>query len=362
MMKIIALLGRPDEPTDAVEAYCGFLHAALSSRGVSTEVVRVGWHEHGWAAALQKLRANAEEWHGSWVFLQYTALAWSARGFPWRLLRILSLLRRAGARVGVVYHDPEPFTPIGGVGQIRRLVQVWTMKRALRMCDLAVFTVAPEKLSWLKSAPPRGTLIPVGANLPSDAAESATNPRASTIPTVSVFGVTGGRAGQEECTAIASAVAFAAREIGQLRLVVFGRNADSAEPGLRAALANAPVESQFYGVVPAEEIRRILCSCDVLLFVRGPISTRRGSAIAGIACGLPIIGWAGPETGAPITDAGIVFVEPSNTQQLGEALTRVLRDRSYRQSLADRSRDAQRKYFSWEVIAESYLEAMKRNS
>jgi glycosyltransferase involved in cell wall biosynthesis len=104
----------------------------------------------------------------------------------------------------------------------------------------------------------------------------------------------------------------------------------------------------------------MLSSSDVLLFVRGPISSGRGSAIAGIACGLPIIAFAGPETAAPITDAGIVLVSPEKKDALGEALVRVLNDREYRASLAERSRQAYTEYFSWQAIAARYAEALEK--
>ena len=59
--------------------------------------------------------------------------------------------------------------------------------------------------------------------------------------------------------------------------------------------------------MPGKDVVRSLTVSDVLLFVRGHISTRRGSAIAGIACGLPVIAFEGPETAAPITEAGLAL-------------------------------------------------------
>jgi glycosyltransferase involved in cell wall biosynthesis len=101
-----------------------------------------------------------------------------------------------------------------------------------------------------------------------------------------------------------------------------------------------------------------LACCDVLLFVRGGISSRRGSAIAGIACGLPVVALDGPETASPITEAGVVFADPKRQSGLGEALLRVLSDAEYRGLLAERSRRAQEKYFSWRAIAARYAEAL----
>jgi glycosyltransferase involved in cell wall biosynthesis len=106
-------------------------------------------------------------------------------------------------------------------------------------------------------------------------------------------------------------------------------------------------------------VEALLRSSDVLLFVRGPISSRRGSAIAGIACGLPVIAFAGNETAAPITDAGVVLVPGGNETALGEALVRVLGDREYHARLAERSRAAYKKHFSWEAIASQYASLLK---
>jgi glycosyltransferase involved in cell wall biosynthesis len=113
------------------------------------------------------------------------------------------------------------------------------------------------------------------------------------------------------------------------------------------------------GVLPGAEIVRQMASCDVLLFVRGGISSRRGSAIAGIACGLPVVALEGQETGSPITEAGVVFADPKRQRGLGEALLKVLSDPEYRAVLAERSRRAQEKYFSWKAIAARYAEALR---
>ena len=87
-------------------------------------------------------------------------------------------------------------------------------------------------------------------------------------------------------------------------------------------------------------------------------SCERGSAIAGIACGLPVIGYAGPETAPPVTDAGVVLIAPEKKADLGEALVRVLTDEGYRTSLAERSRLAHRQHFSWEAIAARYARVL----
>jgi len=96
----------------------------------------------------------------------------------------------------------------------------------------------------------------------------------------------------------------------------------------------------------------------VSLFVRGAISSRRGSAIASIACGLPVIAFSGPETTFPITEAGVILVSPSNPSELVEALAHVLTDPAYRASLREQSRWAYGEHFSWKAIAEKYAQLL----
>jgi glycosyltransferase involved in cell wall biosynthesis len=358
--RVIALLGRPDAPTDAVEEYCRYLGEALIAEDFELSIERVAWAERGWTRAARALRRRARGWRGAWVLVQYTALAWSARGFPLRFPRILKTLKAAGVRVGVVFHDIEPFSGTRVIDKMRRRAQMRTMREALHLCDAAVFTVPMENISWIKNQSGKGFFIPVGANLPtSGQANSRKGISTSGKLSVAVFGITGGESGRWEIENIVAAVRFAASRVGNLRLIVLGRNAQSAEAELRNRFRDSGIELHVLGVLPADDVVRSLSISDVLLFVRGPISTRRGSAIAGIACGLPVIAFEGPETAPPITEAGLALFSPQRKGDLGDVLLRVLEDDHYRTSLAQRSWLAQQKYFSWHAIAARYAEFLR---
>jgi glycosyltransferase involved in cell wall biosynthesis len=95
-----------------------------------------------------------------------------------------------------------------------------------------------------------------------------------------------------------------------------------------------------------------------MLCVRGPLYPRRGSALAGIACGLPIVGYAGEADGTPIAEAGVELVPYGDQQALAEALERVLVDQALWQRLHHKSLEAQKRYFSWELIAEKFDKVM----
>ena len=353
----VFLLGRQDTPTDAVEDYCQYLADALRTHDFALELERVNWSENGWSAALRELRSKALGWRAHWVFVQYTALAWSERGFPLPFLRVLRVLRDAQARIAVVYHDPGAYAGTRWIDKIRRAAQLHTMHRALCGCDLAVVTVHPQNLDWLPANYNRVIFIPVGANLPPVAIRNESRPLHNP-PTIAVYGITGGGSGHQEMRVITHAVKFATQKLGALRLKAFGRNADTLERALREAFRDSLVQVQVSGVLPPAEIVREFYSSDVHLFVRGIISSGRGSAIAGIACGLPVIAFAGPQTGAPMTDAGLIFVSPENPQEAGEALMRVFSDASYRDALAARSRAVYEHHLSWTAIAARYAEGL----
>jgi glycosyltransferase involved in cell wall biosynthesis len=357
----IALLGRQDHPTDAVEDYCRFLADALRVRGVDVKLERVPWAERGWQVALSELPVRAANWRGKWVLIQYTALAWSARGFPLRLIRVIKKLRDAGVRIAVVFHDGEPYSGARMVDEMRRRIQLHTMQRALHYAEVAVFTVALSTISWMGNPPSKAVLIPVGANLPAAALRSRSSVQREDRPlSVAIFGITGGAAGDTEVAQIVAAMRFAAAKVGRLRLHAFGRNANAFESRLREALRGAAVDVQVEGMLPPEQIIEVLYDADALLFVRGAISSRRGSAIAGIACGLPVIAYSGRETAAPVTEAGVVLVPEGNDAELGEALARVLADREYRATLGERSRTAHAQFFSWDAIAMRYLDTLSK--
>jgi glycosyltransferase involved in cell wall biosynthesis len=356
--KCVALLGRRDQPTDALEEYCQYLRLALGAQGFAMQIARVSWDEVGWPKALRDLRSEAQSWRDCWVFLQYTALAWSKRGFPSRFLRVMKILRANGARVAVVYHDIEPFGGGRIVDRLRRRSQLRTMRTA-QQWSLAIFTVPTSSISWHPYHKYRHAFIPVGANFPEPnlaPEQTQTSPRGA--PTIAVFGVTGGLGGQSEIQDIVRAVRDAAEKTGPLRLIVLGRNSEAAEGTLRDALQAVPVEINVMGVLASEEVAKNLREADVLLFVRGEISTRRGSAIAGIACGLPVVAFAGAETAAPITEAGLALYAHDQPGDLSRVLIKVLSDPAYRASLAARSREAQKQYFSWSAIAARYAELL----
>jgi len=357
----VAVLGRRDEPTDALEHYCQYLASALMPNGIALELFRVAWPEKGWRRALQDLREKAHQASDTWYLVEYTALAWSRRGFPLRVLNVIRTLKENNARCAVVFHDANPYSGSRLMDRFRRRVQLHTMQKAVRMADLVILTVPADRAEWLPKASLNVTYIPVGANLPHPESAWRMEKREKGIPTVAVFSISVSSPTfvGEGVKRVAAAVCYASSELGPLRLAVVGRNSEVAGKQLRELLAGTQVEVIVHGLLAPQEIQSTLGASDVLLFVGGPISSRRGSAIAGIACGLPVVAYEGQETAGTIKEAGVVLVARDLENGLGQALVRVLQNEAYRQALQERSRRAQKEFFSWETIAERYLSALR---
>jgi hypothetical protein len=357
---MISLLGARDSPVDAIEDYCIWVSRALERQGQPMQILHVPWAERGWFPALAWLWREAGNWRGRWVILHYTALMWSRRGFPLRAIVVFWVLRLRGARRAVVFHDATPYPGTRFVDRLRRACQVGVMRAVFRSADRVITTIAPGCMSWIPGPSGKATCVPVGGSLPQVCLPPDPSGNQSSKKTVAIFSVTGGQRVKPESAEIAYVVARAAKRLSGVRLIVLGRNSEEAGEPLRRLLNGTGVELSVLGLLPPEGITKAFAMADVLLFVRGHVSSRRSSASAGIVCGLPIVAYAGRETAPPVTEAGVMLVPEGDRDALANALARVLADDALRAELRRRSLEAREKYFSWDRIAERYLRVLNR--
>ena len=358
--KWIALMGRRDEPTDGVEDYCRFLSDALAERGIRLQAARVSWGAHGWLRALWKLRQESKQWCGHCVLLQYTGMAWSRRGFPLGALIVARILKSHGVRAAVVFHEfSRQHSSPGLIYRLRGALQAATIRRLYRESCKAIFTVPLESVSWLPADDSKSHFIPIGANVPARLAprtlSSAPQPK-----TVVVFGVTGSPNMVPEVEVISDVMRSAAESVRDLRLVLCGRGSLDAEKLLAPSLRNHGVEVIAKGILSASAIADELHSADAYLFVRGPISLQRGSALAGIACGVPIVGYRNGKVMRPLDEAGVEWAPLGDRRALGRNLRAVLCDEQKWADLHQRNLHLQRTYFGWARIADEYLKAFSQ--
>lgn len=355
---MIALLGLRDQPTDAIEDYCGLLGEALSSQGYPLSIERVPWKEMGWVRSLLQLWSKSRGWNGQWILLQYTSMMWSRRGFPPMFLAVLMVLQIRGARVAVLFHDPEPFPGTRLIDTVRRMCQRAVMRSAYWLADKTILMNPVEYASWLRPDAAKATFIPVGATIsaavvPRKVARNGGEPR-----TITVFGVTGGgNVGNEvsEITFVAKAVA---EHVPGVRLLTLGRGSAESESKFRQELKESPIDFRALGILPSEEVGRVLSNSDVSLFVRGPLTGQKSSAIASIACGVPLVAYANQFMPEVFAHSGVITASCGDYEALAAAAVKVLTDGGLWLELHERSRKSYDRYFSWSVIASRFVSVL----
>ena len=126
----------------------------------------------------------------------------------------------------------------------------------------------------------------------------------------------------------------------------------------REALKGSSVEFSALGILPADEVSQVIADSDVSLFVRGPVTTQRSSAIASITNSIPLVSYAPSILPGPLAEAGVVGVPFLDGDKLAEATVRVLGDPQLWRELSERSRLAYLKYFSCQAVANRFLDVL----
>jgi glycosyltransferase involved in cell wall biosynthesis len=331
----------------------------MSELGIHLEPVRVEWAERGWSGALLQLWKDAGAWRDKWALMQYTAGAWSRFGFPFGALVAMSVLRFRGVRCAVMFHEPYHWEsePSGWIGGFRSASQDWIVHKLYLGADRAVFADPLEAVHWLPEGCGKAAFIPIGGNVPEPKTRSGFDiSKRSSQKAVAVYCLSDPPNLDRELDDISYAMRMVSADGSRPRLVLLGKGTSEAGPQVQRKFEDAPVDVVNLGIRSAEEVSQVLGEVDAMLCVRGRLFPRRGSALAGIACGVPVIAYAGPAQQTPIAKAGVEFVPYGDRGALAATLARVLTDDSLQLELRARNRRAQERYFSWNRIARRYAD------
>jgi glycosyltransferase involved in cell wall biosynthesis len=262
-----------------------------------------------------------------------------------------------------VFHEPGGTAGPRLIDRARCAFQNWTVRNLYRFAEKSVFTVPLASVRWLPRNDAKSAFIPLGSNIP----ENLTNRRElqnqnGAIKNVVVFCLSDPPHGEREVTDVAAATRVAASAGTKIRIVFVGRGTSEARTAIERAFADSPVEVSIRGLCEATEVARIFSESSAMLAVRGSLYPRRGSALAGIACGLPIVGYDGEAAGTLIEVAGVALVPFGDNQALGLALQGILTNDAVWREMHEKNRRIQQKYLSWNVIAASYGEFLAGRS
>jgi glycosyltransferase involved in cell wall biosynthesis len=357
MLRLIPLLALRDGEMDGVTEYCNSLRRELPKHGFEVQVARVPWDKIGWPRALWNLFRESAAWRGQWVLLQYTALGWSRRGFPVGALVSVAILRLRGARCAIFFHEPSGAGGPRLIDRIRRAFQDWTVRTLHRVTEKSVITVPLDAFPWLSRAPGRVAYIPLAPNIPENLApRTATSIQSDPRKTVVVFCVSEPPHQQREISEIVYAARAAAAAGIQVRVIFLGRGTVEAREEIERAFQGAQIEVCNRGICERTEVTRIFSESDVMLAVRGRLYLRRSSAIHGLACGLPVIGYAGASEGTVIEEAGIALVPYADKEALGVELCKILTNPELWREMHEKNLRVQRDYLSWDATGATYAE------
>ena len=396
--RVLLITGEYPPTVGGVGDYTATLAAQLGAAGVATavltgrggaatgavevvvEVVRTvpDWGVRGWPAVRAALRG----WRPDVVHIQYQAGAFAGRGgialLPWWLAR------RGGPPVVVTLHDRHAPYLFPKAGPLR--------PRALRLLTHhAVATIATNGDDWTAlradaALAPRLHLLPIGSNIPPLTGEARAVARARTRAALGVgpdtvvvayFGLVGASKGVDtllDAFAHASADAsLAAREAGgDLRLLLIGGEAsvtDGAHFGGAGDLAGAirarglAGRVTVTGALDTNAVAAHLAAADLAaLPYRAGASWRRGSLLAALAAGLPVVtttpapGYDAAGALPALTDGSdVLLVLPTDPPALTAALGQLAGDAALRGRLADGAL-ALAARFDWATIAAAHLD------
>ncbi len=359
MPPLIALLGRRGGPTDGLEDYSTFLGEGLLRHGFSLKKVRMNWIQQGWIRSFFHLWRESAEWRGNWVLLQFTSLAWSRRGFPFAAWAVVATVRSRGGRTAVVFHESRGIGGPRWIDRFRSACQNWIVRRLFQLADRSIFTDPLETVRWLPKQDPKAVSIPIGGNIPEVPFRSrGSNEGSAAVKTIAVYCLGDPPHRALELADISEAIRLLPPKGSRVRLMFLGRGTSEASADIASTFSAMPIELLNLGIQSADEVARLLAAADAMICVRGRLFPRRGSALAGISSGVPIVAYAGASEGTPIADAGVELVPYRDVAALSRALNRILTDDERWQELHRKSVRAYETYFSWNVIAGNLVNAL----
>jgi glycosyltransferase involved in cell wall biosynthesis len=344
----IAVVGVSEGLVCGVRDYAGVLTEALGAQGASTTT---HWltRSHcsaaasraeiaAWSAALEgELREEPPDA----VLFHYSVFAYSYRGLPVFVPRVLRALRAGGAPVISELHEVAyPFRHRGWRAKLWAVSQRFLLISVMR-ASAAVVVTADFRAAWLASRrwlPKRPVaLTPVHSGLPAPLSRFTDNGAA---PKLGLFGY----AYQGACVSLVLDALRTLRDSRpEAQLVLLGApGADSAvgEEWVAGARARGVADAlSFSGTLSAQALSDAIAASELLLFAdeTGPAS-RKSSLAAALASGRPVVAIDGPRRWQELVDAGALSLAAPAPAAIARAVRALLDDPAQRDALGARGR------------------------
>jgi glycosyltransferase involved in cell wall biosynthesis len=319
---------------DAIDEYSRRLVSAMTVCGAEVRYVPDG---------LPSVLAPGS--HPLWVLLQYNPFREGRSGFAPGLLRdVRRVRRRSSPYLVVMVH--EAWVDI--TDPKSRLIGSWQRMQLRALLRLADCVLASTEA--LARELGRGAIhVPIAANItpiPMSSSNARHQLGLDDRMAVALFG----RANPGRALDYAeAAIAAIAAAYGTRRLAILNLGADA--PALRVPPG---VEVQSPGELSADDLSLRLWASDlVLLPFSDGVSTRRGTLMAALAHGRPVLGLRGRRTDTVLADAAgaLVLTPVGDRSAFARAAVELATDRERLRAIGDAGRRLYESRFDWPLIA-----------
>jgi glycosyltransferase involved in cell wall biosynthesis len=334
--------------------YASLVAGALTARGFSAHVwcpsaadaVVDGVTLHRlpdvFGAASRQLLESALTAHPGWMLLQYVPNALGARGANLPFCLWLLRLRRRGADVRVMFHEPYfYFSWRHPLGNVLALIQR-AMAAVLLRASSVVYLSTETWVRYLRPLAPLHTQMVV-APVPSTVLSSV-DPREVSrwrarheardvgAAIVGHFGTFGAHVAGE----LVGIVPIVLNSLPKARFICIGRGSDRFAAALGRQYPPLAARIDGAGAVSHADLAASLRACDLVVqpYPDG-VTTRRTSVMAALANGLPIVSTSGALTEAVWRETGAVALAPaSDARAIAAAVVALLGDPARSATLA----------------------------
>jgi glycosyltransferase involved in cell wall biosynthesis len=345
---------------DGIRDYSRMLAEEIRAHGVAAEL-RVQRPAGSWGGvrdAVRSWREIGRSGEKTAVVLQYSPFCFARWGFaPWLATSLLSIRARR-SRPGLALMVHEPYVPIdsprsAAMGAWQRL-----QLTALRLASDVVFTSIESWAERFRRRWPQRDVrhLPVGSNLPDARSRREEERRRMGVGEETLVLVAMGRDHPswlgDYVVEAANAIAASGRP---LLLLTLGAEAP------RLGGLDSSIAVQAPGYLEAEGVAAKLAAGDLFLapLIDG-VSTRRGTLMAALQHGLPVVATSGPLTDAVLRDAegALRLVPADDSAGFAKAAESLAGDPDGRASASVAGRLLYERNFAWPVVARSLLAAL----
>ncbi len=290
------------------------------------------------------------------LVVQWVPQLYGRGGITLALPLTLALLAFRGTKIHLMVHETwVNFTslPLFFMGVMQRLAMVILVKSSQRI-GVSIDAWTSMLRAWFPKQRDQIQTIPAFSNIPYLAdTEGALTARlnANIPPNATVLGVFSLSGSGKAYSFIETAWEKILDSNEQVFLVVIGASVDDAKRYLPRLINDH--RCRFTGFLQAEEVSHWLQSIDLLLapFTDG-VSSRRGSVLAAISHGVPVVTTRGRLTDRVLFEGGPLVLSHLDEDAFANEVVALLQDDIRRKKLAATARGFYKKHFSIERVAE----------